>query len=99
MIKGCTKRVIVVKDVSSDIFEEAYFILRPSSEKNHKPQSRSDILKEANRIVASRECDSTNGNTVKISAGKPKRAVLRDAAFFVFGFFVAAGSYGLYYLL
>jgi len=33
MIKGCTKRVVVVKDVQSDIFEEAYLIMRPKQEK------------------------------------------------------------------
>ena len=69
MIKGCTKRVIVVKDVRSDIFEEAYFILRPSQQSNAPEKSSNDILTEANRIVSTCECDAPRG-TVGISRKK-----------------------------
>ena len=47
--KGCEKRMIMIKNTGSELFEEAYFIL------NNKKASRTseyDMVKEANRIVA-----------------------------------------------
>ncbi len=48
MIKGCNKRVIVLKDPKSDIFEEAYFIVK---DKNVKMDTRLNMVDEANRII------------------------------------------------
>lgn len=48
MIKGCSRKVIVIKNPGSDLFEEAYFIVSPKvSERKH-----GDFLHEANRIIA-----------------------------------------------
>lgn len=50
MIKGCSRKVIVIKNPGSNLFEEAYFIVSPKeSERKH-----GDFLLEANRIIASR---------------------------------------------
>ena len=50
MIKGCSRKVIVIKNPGSDLFEEAYFILNPrESERKH-----GDFLLEANRIIQSK---------------------------------------------
>lgn len=50
MIKGCSRKVIVVKDPGSDLFEEAYFIVSPKeSERRY-----GDFLLEANRIIQSK---------------------------------------------
>ncbi len=47
MIKGCSRKVIVVKDPGSNLFEEAYFIVSPGeSERKY-----GDFLLEANRII------------------------------------------------
>lgn len=92
MIKGCTKRVIVVKDVRSDIFEEAYFILRPSQQSNAPEKSSNDILTEANRIVSTCECDAPRG-TVGISRKKQTKFKVRDFLFFTCGFAFAAACY------
>ncbi len=96
MIKGCTRRVIVVKNVTSDIFEEAHFYLRASSvsEKSH---SEADFLSEANRIVSSHDASSAVFPIVSLPKKKTRHS-LRDALFFVFGFFSAAACYGLYFL-
>ncbi len=54
--KGCEKRMIMIKNTGSELFEEAYFIL------NNKKASRVseyDMMKEANRIV---ENNSFTGN-------------------------------------
>lgn len=52
MITGCEKRVIVVKNTGSDVFEEAYFIVNKGTE-----ASRSDFLYEANRIIGSKNVE------------------------------------------
>lgn len=50
MIKGCSRKVIVIKNPGSNLFEEAYFIVSPKeSERKY-----GDFLLEANRIIASR---------------------------------------------
>lgn len=49
MIKGCNKRVIVVKDTGSAVIEEAFFILKPGSETGNV--SSDNILKHANTIL------------------------------------------------
>lgn len=49
MIKGAQKQLIVVKTQGSPYFDEAYFVLRRELEaQKHK---KTDILKEANRIL------------------------------------------------
>ncbi len=72
MIKGCSKRMIQLKDTGSDFFEEAYFILKTSS-----PfcalRSERDFIAEANRIVA----ESRGVPTVSA----PKREKKRTTAF------------------
>lgn len=50
MIMGCEKRVIVVKNTGSDIFDEAYFIVS----QNAANADRNDFLAEANRIIGSK---------------------------------------------
>lgn len=47
MIKGCSRHVIVLKNTESDLFEEAYFIVRPKG----CERKRDDLLLEANRII------------------------------------------------
>ncbi len=49
MIKGCQKRIIHLKKIHSDIFEEAYFIIKTSSS---YPADKEDVLiDEAKRIL------------------------------------------------
>lgn len=50
MIKGCSRKVVVVKNTDSDLFEEAYFILKPSAD----AFENADFLAEAKRIIAAR---------------------------------------------
>lgn len=48
MIKGCSKRVVVVKDIDSKLFEEAFFIVKPE---NAKKYAEADYLGEAGRLA------------------------------------------------
>ncbi|MBQ3183888.1 MAG: hypothetical protein IJB24_07795 [Clostridia bacterium] len=47
--KGCEKRMIMLKNTGSELFEEAYFII---NNKRSSQASTYDMIKEANRIVA-----------------------------------------------
>ena len=49
MIKGASRRMVVLKNTGSPLFEEAYFILRREAEEK---SLRTDMVSEANRIVA-----------------------------------------------
>ena len=51
MIKGCEKRVIQIKSPKSDIFEEAYFILKDA---DYDPPT-CDIVREAERLLQESE--------------------------------------------
>ena len=46
MLKGAQKRMIVVKTSDSEIFEEAYFVMKGGVER-----SKPDMVFEANRII------------------------------------------------
>ena len=52
MLRGCQRRIIVLKNTKSDIFEEAYFILSERAASGEAPVSESDMILEANRIIS-----------------------------------------------
>jgi len=55
LLKGVNKRVIVIKNPESEIFEEAYFIIRSSNIKGVFKQSKTnenEMVLEANRIIS-----------------------------------------------
>ena len=70
MIKGCSRQVIVLKNTGCDLFEEAYFIVRPKGcEKKHD-----DLLLEANRIIRAKsgsgyEAGKRNTGRVQLMIG------------------------------
>ena len=53
LLKGVNKRVIIIKNPESEIFEEAYFILKSSAIKGIFKQSKdNEMVIEANRIIS-----------------------------------------------
>jgi len=53
LLKGVNKRVIIIKNPESEIFEEAYFILKSKNIKNIFRQSKdNEMVTEANRIIS-----------------------------------------------
>lgn len=94
MIKGCTKRVIVVKDIESNFFDEAFFIVKPQSVK--RVGKESDFINEAHRIVKSDlHRENVVGSSLPFAEIQQKRInkkhrSFRDALMFVFGFGVSA---------
>lgn len=95
MIKGCNKRVIVMKETGNDMIEEAIFILKSVSEKNSV--SDNDIIRYANSILeksmfderfshlsmnVSKNIDKQNKNT-GFFAGMAVGIILSVAVFFI----------------
>lgn len=51
LYKGCQKKMIMLKNTGSELFEEAYFILKDRDDKAAK-LSETDMIREANRIIS-----------------------------------------------
>ena len=49
MIKGTQKNIIFLKNTGSEFFDEAYFVIKPTT----KGKREEDIVAEANRIIQS----------------------------------------------
>ena len=47
MIKGCHKEIVFLKDTGNELFEEAYFVLKPYA----LAKSEGDIVLEATKIA------------------------------------------------
>ena len=73
MVKGAQKQMVVVKINDSDVFEEAYFVVRRGAS-----AIRMDMISEANRIVES----SVARRTMK-SAAKYRGVVACALSFFI----------------
>ena len=50
MIKGCQKKIILLKDTGSDFFEEAYFVLKGDIAISEKDET--DMVKAATKIIS-----------------------------------------------
>lgn len=61
MIKGCHKSVVFLKDTGSELFDEAYFVVKP----NTKCQRAQDIVTEASRL-ASGFCEEKARKHIKL---------------------------------
>lgn len=51
LMKGCQKRIIVMKNTGSNLFDEAYFILKDNAVRA-QAISEHDMVGEATRIIA-----------------------------------------------
>ena len=49
-MKGCQKRIIVMKNTGSNIFDEVYFILKDNAVRTSS-MTENDMVSEASRIV------------------------------------------------
>ena len=79
-MRGYQKRVIYMKNTGSEVFDEAYFIVRDGY--THT-SAKVDFLKEANRIVREVSCAE---NKKKRETG----GILPGAVLFGIGFLCAA---------
>ena len=58
MVRGCQKKIIYLKSTGSEIFDEAYFVVRDKTPE--EKQGECDMVQEANRIL--NECISVTEN-------------------------------------
>ena len=56
-MRGSEKKIIYVKDTGSQIFEEAYFVIRRGLDSEDARPSENDMVREATRIVAQNGAD------------------------------------------
>ena len=49
MVRGCQKKIIYLKNSGSNLFEEAYFVIKNDSQ--YEEMSECDMIEEANRII------------------------------------------------
>lgn len=82
MIKGCQKRMIFVKNTGSDIFDEAYFVLK--KDVPYEEGFEEDIVRTATAII--------NQNPFRKRLEKPKKNL---SSFFCFLIGLAVGIAGM----
>lgn len=85
-LKGTQKRMIAIKTSESDMFEEAYFVLKANID-----NSNSDMVAEAERIIKSRAGVSEQAKKPIIS----KKAVMAALVFFLLGVIVGGLIFSL----
>lgn len=88
MIKGCQRRMIMVKGEAESVFEAAYFVMKTLPE--HDRLCESDMAAEAERIASgslTRACES--GEERKVRA---KRRWWGRAAAFLMGLVLGIGA-------
>ncbi len=85
MLKGCRKQMIVLRGTGSEIFDEAYFVLKKKGERDFSQErERKSILLEANRIIE----ENRMGDTAR---GK-SYYLIRYLLFFISGIVLGGGS-------
>ncbi|NLK38978.1 MAG: hypothetical protein GX303_01845 [Clostridiales bacterium] len=62
MLKGCQRKIILLRNTGSNIFEEAYFVLKADAEAR-QDLSESDMVSEARRIVEANTISLGQHNT------------------------------------
>ncbi len=85
MLKGCRKQMIVLRGTGSEIFDEAYFVLKKSGEREFSHElGKKSMLLEANRILEeNRMGDSARGKSYYL---------IRYLLFFISGIILGGGS-------
>jgi len=89
VIKGCNKRVIVMKETGNAMIEEAFFILK--AEPSGMGVTEGDIIKQANRIL-----EKSRGDEKLFSLARPTQKSSGFSCFFsgaVIGALITAGLF------
>ena len=73
MVRGCQKKIVYLKSTGSDVFDEAYFVVRDGALTS---VGECDMIKEANRILEDSVNLEKKGSRGQIFLGYIKRAVI-----------------------
>ncbi len=82
MLKGCQKNVIILRGTDSEIFEEAFFILKRDVELDGKLRE-SDMITEAKRILEANATGRPAGRGKNIRGAMICFSVGAVSAFFI----------------
>lgn len=85
MIKGCQRRIVMVKNPKSALFEEAYFILR--EECASEEPDNDDIVGEAEKIISA--------YAEKKTRKKRKSFSIAELLFFISGTLISGIVYAI----
>ena len=97
MLRGAEKRMIVVRTRDSRMFEEAYFVVRPEADRGVKDET--DMLWEANRILASQINGGKEDISLREDPSLPRFGLLQGLIWFTLGLFTGGGALGLLWFL
>ena len=75
MVRGCQKKIIYLKNTRSDIFDEAYFVIKEDMIER-MPADDTDMVKEASRIIDENDIFIREKYISKTPAIKPFAAFL-----------------------
>ena len=67
-MRGTQRRVIYLKNTGSDMFDEAYFVIKENAPRTDMPAGENDLIKEADRIInehIGRKSKKIKGNLLK----------------------------------
>ncbi len=92
-MRGCEKKVIHLKGTNSNLFDEAYFIVKKKAALS--PLSESDMVNEANRIIE----ESLNTEESRIRRGRQTKIKNFLPPFFLGAFFSSLVLISTYFLL
>ena len=73
MVRGCQKKIVYLKSTGSDVFDEAYFVVRDSALGGI---GECDMVKEANRILEDSVSLDKKGSRIKTFLGYMKRTII-----------------------
>ena len=91
MIKGCQKKMVVVRNIASDLFDEAYFIMKDDD--RTLPAGRDEMMTEADRIVSASlsQCQREGDIIPNAAEQLKKRAAATRGNIITFALGFAAG--------
>ena len=87
-IKGAARQMIVLRCVDSEMFETAYFVVKPGRKNSGRG---GDMLREANRIV--------EANSIPDRSARVSRLRRLKTKIFAFGVFIGGGAVGAVWLV
>ena len=79
-MRGTQRRVIYLKNTGSDMFDEAYFVIKENAPRTDMSAGENDLIKEADRII-----NEHIGSKIK----KFKGNLLKDISILLTGFAIA----------
>ena len=92
VVKGTQRKMIVVRTADSELFDEAYFILRKDNSR-YGSASEGSMIDEANRII------NKSVLSHERERGRSAAISVRELLFYIGGLVSGSGIVGLFWLI